>query len=64
MEEIWQWCKIIFYLIKDRVVAFSDAGPLGLPAYRYLDNGVDVDARQLSPLNDPHTNLDKKTYGQ
>lgn len=52
------------YLIKDWVVAFSDAGPLGLPGYRYFDNRFDVDARQLSRLDDSNANLDGKTYRQ
>lgn len=61
-KDFRQWWIILVYLIKDRVVAFSDAGPLALPGYRYLDNRLDVDARQLSALDDPHTNLDRKTY--
>lgn len=59
------FCQIILgisllYLVKDRVVALSDAGPLRLPSYRYLDNRLDVYARQLSALDDPHTNLEQE----
>lgn len=52
------WFKL--HLIKEGVVAFSDAGSLRLSSNRYLDDRLDVYARQLSALNDTYTNLDKK----
>lgn len=51
------WLEV--HLIKDGVVAFSDAGPLSLSSNCYLDNRLDVYARQLSALNDTHADLDK-----
>lgn len=47
------------HLIKDRIVAFSDVGPFSLSSNCYLDDWLDVYARQLSALNDTHTDLDK-----
>lgn len=52
-----EWVTFV-YLVEHRVVALPDASPLGLPGYRYLDDGLDVDAWQLAALDDPHTNLD------
>lgn len=49
-----------FYLIKDGVVAFSDASPLRLTSNCYFDDGLDAYARQLSALNNTHTNLHMK----
>ena len=49
------------HLIKHWVVPVSDAGPPRLPSDCHLDNRLDVDARQLSPLDDPHADLDTKT---
>lgn len=56
--------KTFTHLIKDWVVPLSDSGPLGLPGNCYLNNRFNVDARQLSSLNDPHTNLEQDTCGQ
>lgn len=50
------------HLIKDGIVALSDAGPLSLPGDGQLDNWLDVYAWQLSALDDTHTNLDKKLF--
>lgn len=48
------------HLIKDGVVAFSDASPLRLPGNCDLDDRLDIYAWQLPALNDTHTNLDRK----
>lgn len=52
------WFKL--HLVKDGIVAFSDAGSLRLSSNCYLDDRLDVYARQLSALNDTHTDLHKK----
>lgn len=46
----------LLYLIEHWVVAFPDPRTLGLPGDRYFDDGLDVDARQLSGLD--HANSD------
>lgn len=50
------------HLIKDGIVALSDASPLSLPGDSQLDNWLDVYAWQLPALDDTHTNLDKKLF--
>lgn len=57
MRAIIRQLHCFVHLVEHRVVALPDASPLGLPGYRYLDDGLDVDAWQLAALDDPHTHL-------
>lgn len=47
----------LHHLIKYWVISLLDASPLRLSAYHYLDNRLDVNARQLSALDDSNANL-------
>lgn len=46
------------YLIKERVISSSYSSPVRLSTNIHFHHWLDVVARQLSPLDNPNTNLD------
>lgn len=50
------------YLIKEGVVSPLDPCPVGLSTHINLHHRLDVVARQLTGLNDPHTNLKEMKF--
>lgn len=56
----WSFFYSVLHLIKYRVISLPDTGPLRLSSYHYLDYRLDVNAWQLSALDDSNTNLVNK----